>query len=155
MVCMFNAVQELPFFSCSAVVFVTNFIGVKKAETPQLFGLPQSRDVILIAVRPDCAAPAALPLLLLSFPTPLRLLLFAKFLFSLQALQNRRRRIQSDFSTLSLSFTPYHALPEVTPFPLLRNYKFSCYIITVSMSFVDQSRRQIVVMSGRSPLHFN
>lgn len=55
--------QSLPSFSYSAVAFVTNFIGVKKAETPQLFGLPQSRDVILIAVRPDCAASAALPLL--------------------------------------------------------------------------------------------
>lgn len=111
---MFNAVQRFHSFSCSGVVFVTNFIGVKKAETPQLFGLSQSRDVILIAVRPDCAAPAALPLLLLSFPTPLRLSLFAKFLFSLQALQNHRRRVQSDFSTLSLSFTPYPALPEVS-----------------------------------------
>lgn len=132
---MFNTMQSLPSFSCSAVAFVTNFIGVKKAETPQLFGLPQSRDVILIAVRPDCAVSAPLPLLFVSLP----LLSASHYLPSFCSRCRRCRIVDGASNQISAhfhfrsSFTliPSWGLPLP---PLLRNYKFSCYIITVSLA---------------------
>lgn len=145
---VFNAMLSLPSFSCSAVAFVTNFIGVKKTETPQLFGLPQSRDVILIAVRPDCAVSAPLPLLFVSLP----LLSACHYLPSFCSRCRRCRIVDGASNQISAhfhfrsSFTliPSWGLPLP---PLLRNYKFSCYIITVSLalprSIAQTNRRHV------------
>lgn len=117
---MFNAMQTLPSFSCSAVAFVTNFIGVKKSRDATVVWLATEswRDFDCRQARLCSLCPSSSSLCL--SPPALRLLLFAKFLFSLQALQNHRRRIQSDFSTLSLSFILYpYPFLGVTPAPSL------------------------------------